>query len=234
VKYLSARLVALLCVLSCASVAAIGVWPARRDIQTVDQNGDGRPDVWRTYDSRGQLTKIAVDSNYDGSPDIEEYYQQGVLVRRESDRNFNGQTDLVEDFDPQTHGHTRSVVDVDYDGTADILVLFRDGRPVFSKRAAALRRIAQQLGTAQVVDHRGTAQLVPLTDPFESETSIRGTSITSTDEGSIGLSTSGGLPHPRFVALAEPSPSARLLARDVSSYALAPLRPRSSRAPPLS
>jgi hypothetical protein len=200
----------------------------------VDQNGDGRPDMWRTYDSRGQLTKIAVDSNYDGSPDIEEYYQQGVLIRRESDRNFNGQTDLVEDFDPQTHGQTRSVVDIDYDGTADILVLFRDGRPVFSKRAPAPRRGVPQIQSVPVMDYRGTAQLVPLVDPFESEAAIRGTSITSTEEGSIGLSTSGGLPHPRFVALAEPSPSARLLARDVSSYALAPLRPRSSRAPPLS
>jgi hypothetical protein len=200
----------------------------------VDQNGDGRPDVWRTYDSRGQLTKIEVDSNYDGSPDIEEYYQQGFLVRRESDRNFNGQTDLVEDFDPQTHGQTRSVVDIDYDGTADILVLFRDGRPVFSKRAAAARRIAQQLETVQAMDRRGTAQLIPLADPFESEAAIRGTSITSTEEGSIGLFTSGGLPHPRFVALARLSASARLLTGDSCSYALTLLHPRSSRAPPLS
>jgi hypothetical protein len=234
VKYLSARLVALLCVLSCASVAAIGVWPAHRDIQTVDQNGDGRPDVWRTYDSRGQLTKIEVDSNYDGSPDIQEYYQQGFLVRRESDRNFNGQTDLVEDFDPQTHGQTRSVVDIDYDGTADILVLFRDGRPVFSRRAAAPRHSVPELQRVPVVDHRGTAQLVPLADPFESDASIRGTSITSTEEGSIGLSTSGGLPHPRFVALAHLSASARLLADDTCSHALTLLRSRPSRAPPAS
>src|SRR4029077_2909888 len=115
-------------------VAALELWPATRLVRTVDQNGDGRPDVWRHYDNRGQLTEVDVDTNFDGRPDIEEYYERGVLVRRESDRNFNGQADLLEEFDVDTHGHTRSVVDTDYDGTADLLVFFRDNRPVFSKQ----------------------------------------------------------------------------------------------------
>src|SRR5215467_13299524 len=128
----SVRFVALLCAVFCAALAAIEVWPARR-VRTADQNGDGRPDVWRRYDARGRLTEVDVDSNFDGSPDIAEYYDRGVLVRRETDRNFNGQADLIEEFDAETHSRTRSVVDVDYDGTADLLVLFRNGEAVFAK-----------------------------------------------------------------------------------------------------
>ena len=53
-------------------------------------------------------------------------------MRRDSDRDFNDRVDLVQEFDPTTHEHVRTVVDVDSDGTADLLVLFQDGRPVFS------------------------------------------------------------------------------------------------------
>src|SRR6202035_769290 len=98
-KSLSSRYLALLCVVACATVATVEVWPAARHLRTEDHNGDGRPDIWRRYDNRGQLTEVDVDSNFDGSPDIEEYYERGILVRRESDRNFNGQADLVEEFD---------------------------------------------------------------------------------------------------------------------------------------
>jgi hypothetical protein len=131
VKHLSARLVAVLCVMSSVTVAAVEIWHAARTVRTADQNGDGRPDIWRHYDNRGQLAEVDVDSNFDGQPDVEEYYEGGVLVRRESDRDFNGQADLIEEFDAETHRQTKSVVDIDYDGTADLLVLFRDGRPVF-------------------------------------------------------------------------------------------------------
>src|SRR5262249_4650002 len=134
-----ASAVAIFCVASCATVAIVGVWPARR-VRTADNNGDGRPDVWRLYDGKGQLTEVDVDSNFDGHTDIQEYYEQGVLVRRESDRNFNGQSDLVEEFDAKTHHLTRSVIDLDYDGTADLLVLFPDGHPAFSRRRAPLPR----------------------------------------------------------------------------------------------
>jgi hypothetical protein len=215
-------------------VAAVEVWPAAGDLRTTDQNGDGRADIWRSYDSSGRLTEIDIDSNFDGSPDIREIYQQGVLVRRESDRNFNGQTDLIEEFDPTTHGQTRSVVDTDYDGIADLLVLFRDGRPAFSKRAQSLKRAVFLEKTAAAHHDTAAVALSPLTDPFASDTSIRGTSITSTDEGSVGLSTSGGLPCPRVVALGRLAPSQRLVARYVSPSALALLQPHSSRAPPLS
>src|ERR1700757_1203811 len=102
------RVVALLCVLGCALTAALSLRPVARGIRTADRNGDGRPDLWRIYDSHGQLAEVDVDSNFDGSPDVHELYERGSLIRRESDRNFNGFTDLIEEFDVETHSQTRS------------------------------------------------------------------------------------------------------------------------------
>src|SRR5262249_15309548 len=212
-------------------VAIVGVWPARR-VRTADNNGDGRPDVWRLYDGKGQLTEVDVDSNFDGHTDIQEYYEQGVLVRRESDRNFNGQSDLVEEFDAKTHHLTRSVIDLDYDGTADLLVLFRDGQPVFSRRAAPLpvRTANRDLPAAH---HGDVSGLTRLTDPFESEIAVRAVHMVATDEGCVGLSTSGGLPRPH-VTFDRPTVPARLAARDGRLLALALPLARSPRAPPVS
>ena len=227
------RCLALLCVVACATVAAVEVWPTARHLRTEDHNGDGRPDVWRRYDNRGQLTEIDVDSNFDGSPDIEEYYEQGILVRRESDRNFNGQIDLVEEFDAEAQGRTRSVVDTDYDGTADLLVLFRDGQPVFSERTAPPKNSGIATGSSPGIDQGGAGHLARLMDPFGSETAVRAIHTASNADGYVGLSSSGGLPRSR-VAVSRVSPSARLIARDVQPHALTLLPRRSLRAPPVS
>jgi len=228
-KRLSARLAAVMCVVSCATLAAVEIWPVARDVRTIDQNGDGRPDVWRRFDPRGQVVEVDVDTNFDGKPDVEEYYQRGVLVRRESDRNFNGQADLVEEFDAETRAQTRSVIDIDYYGTADLLVLFQDGIPVFSKRAGsnppdALHRTADR--------QRDTTHLVPLTDPFRSDTAIRTTPAAPDGPECVGLSGAGGLPSRRITTLQRLSPSLRVVADDVFGHPPAITLLRSPRAPP--
>src|SRR6476469_8948666 len=108
-------------------------------VVTEDLNRDGQPDVWRVHDQHGRLTEIVRDSNFDGQPDVREYYDRGVLVRRESDRNFNNQIDLIEDFDAGTRQHVRSVVDLDDDGTGTCWCSFR-GRmsPSSSARRATV------------------------------------------------------------------------------------------------
>jgi hypothetical protein len=231
-KHVSAPCLALLGVVACATVSAVEVWPVALHLRTEDRNGDGRPDIWRRYDNRGQLTEIDVDSNFDGTPDIEEYYERGVLVRRESDRNFNGQADLVEEFDAETHGQIRAVVDIDYDGTADLLVLFRDGRPVFSERTSPPSRTEVTPGSSPDIGKGSAGHLARLMDPFELDPAVRATHTGSNADGSVGLSSSGGLPCARVI-VSRVSPSARLVARDVQPHAMT-LRPRRSpRAPPV-
>jgi hypothetical protein len=233
-KRLLVRGLALFCVVACATVAAVEVWPAARRVRTEDQNGDGRPDVWRHYDNRGRLTNVAVDTNFDGRPDIEEYYQGGVLVRRESDRNFNGQTDFVEEFDAATHGHIRSVIDTDYDGTADLLVLFQDGRPIFLPRSCSPDRCGTPAPGSPDVFQRDRDDLARLTDPFESDTALRAAHAPLNAGVCVGLSTTGGLPCPDLTLVGGRPQSARLVARDMQPRALLFVSHLASRGPPLS
>ena len=220
-------------------LAGVEVWPASQRVQIRDQNGDGRPDLWHRYDAHGHLTEIDRDTNFDGTPDIQEYFLRGVLVRRESDRNFNGQTDLVEEFDLGTQAQTRSVVDIDYDGTADLLVLFRDGRPVFSKRICELTKRADNK-TAEPKHHpsayrsRDGVQLTALIDPSESDLSVRGGRIASSNDDVIGLSTSGGLPRARFKLVARLRPSGTVAGSEADFDALTVRLPYAPRAPPVS
>ena len=164
-----------ICALILAPAIAIGmsVWPsAAGRTRTEDTNHDGRPDVWRYYDARGELAHITVDSNFDGHPDREEDYRDGSLVRRETDRNFDQRVDLIEEFDPSTHQHLKSTVDADFDGRADLLVLFQDGQPVYSEWAKPDVDSRQ----AAVADDASasTRGLVALLDPFSRSASLYG------------------------------------------------------------
>jgi len=224
------RLAVLLYLTSCVTLAGVGLSRIAGHVRPLDENGDGRPDVWQGFDAHGQITEVDIDSNFDGRPDILEYYQRGALVRRESDRNFNGQADLVEEFDADTHERTRSVIDIDFDGTADLLVLFHDGRPVFSKRTSANGlSLAHQATTAKRRSH-----LVPLTDPFEADATFRGGHVLVDNEDCVGLFTSDALPVPSIAAVGGLVPSASIAGITRYPGAQSRLLPRSPRAPPLS
>jgi hypothetical protein len=184
-RVLLTRCVAVLGVLILGTVTALSLWPTSGRVSTDDRNGDGRPDVWLTYDRQGQIVEKAVDSNFDGRSDVREYYLGGQLVRRESDRNFDDRIDLVEDFDATTHQHTRLVADSDFDGTADLLVLFKDNRPVFSKRAP-LRVRGRTAKAGLIPARRGDAPLAHFADPFAGDITLRSAPITSTTSDSVG------------------------------------------------
>jgi hypothetical protein len=188
------------CALVSAAAVAMSLWSPQSDqVRTADQNGDGRPDIWRTYDRHGQLLTIALDTNFDGRSDVQEYYQHGVLVRRELDRDFNDRVDLVQDFDPATHKQVRAEVDVDSDGTADLLVLFHGGQPVLStyghpRAASAMPTVFSPL-EEKSSRRSATDRLIPLQDPFLTDLSLRATHFHRLDEGdSGGLLPCGGLP----------------------------------------
>jgi hypothetical protein len=186
---LAVSLYGLVCV-----AAAVSLWPLGPDVRTDDKNRDGRPDVWRMYDRQGQLATMAVDTNFDGRSDVQEYYQRGALVRRESDRDFNDRVDLVQEFDAITRQTVRSVSDVDFDGVADLLVLFQGGRAVYSEWAHGSRPVVLG-GHAPKASQRGEAhRLVPLEDPFRAELVVSAVRP-GTDFGDyLGLAASSGLP----------------------------------------
>jgi hypothetical protein len=233
------KCIASICVVVCALVTVVSVHPTVERVRTEDRNGDHRPDVWLRYDDRGERAEVDIDTNFDGRPDVQEYYEHGTLVRREVDRNFNGRTDVVEEFDADTRTHTRSVVDVDDDGTADLLVLFRGDQPVFSKYLPSSKLSVTQVGVTPapgspaVPPRHRRDKLVPLEDPFRAETSLTRSRRLQAACGCAGLPSSGGLP---------PSPldhfgsivGTRFIALGSQSEPLPYLFISSPRAPPLS
>jgi len=215
----------------------MSLWSPAADVRTADENGDGHPDIWRTYDREGQLSEVAIDTNFDGRADVHEYYERGALVRRESDRNFNDRVDLVQEFEPTTHEHVRSVVDVDFNGTADLLVLFQGGQPVFSKWAHPVEPVVAIGFSAPDVEpsHRtANDQLAPLQDPFRTDLSVRAVHVLVGAGDSVGLSTSGGLPASCRGAANPLASSSDIPCFSVSRPASAAIVPYSPRGPPAS
>jgi hypothetical protein len=164
----------LFCALVGLMAAAVSPRLSTGYLRTEDLNGDGRPDVWRAYDRDGHLSSVAIDVNFDGRPDVEERYEGGVLVRRDTDRNFDGRTDRVDEFDAATSEQVRSVEDVDFDGAGDLLGLFRDGRSVawrWVDRATSAG--APEAVHSAAADAAGHQPLAPLRDPFRHDRGIR-------------------------------------------------------------
>jgi hypothetical protein len=228
-----------LCILACAAVAVswrtTGLGTVRRDVRTDDKNRDGRPDIWRVYDPQGRLSAMAVDTNFDGRSDVHEYYERGSLVRRESDRDFNDRVDLVQEFDAGTTEAIRSVSDVDFDGVADLLVLFHRGRPVYSQwRHAGAPAVPATPTTAAPRSYRGTAdrQLVPLDDPFRTDRIVRTAGSGRSFNDAVSLPAGEGLCEPRH-RTARPCPSPSGLAdAHTSSLRSAPVVEHTPRGPP--
>jgi hypothetical protein len=163
------------CALICSMVALLA-WRPLSAVRAEDRNRDGRPDLWRSFDGRGQVARVAVDTNFDGRSDVEEFYEAGALVRRQADRDFNDRVDLVQNFDPASRHIVRSLTDVDADGVADLLVLFQEGEPVYAKWAEWLAAdSAPQPSAFQIVDGRRVDgdPLAPLTDPFSGDLAIK-------------------------------------------------------------
>ena len=239
-------LVVSLCALVCVAGAIAPLWHAAGYVRAEDRNGDGRPDIWHTYDRHGQLAEVTVDTNFDGRSDVHEYYERGALLRRESDRDFDNRVDLIQEFDPATREHTRSVVDVDFDGTADLLVLFRDGKPVFSKwaqpaqsaqstRSAMFAAPSTRALYADARPRAATNQPAALDDPFSRDLSVSPARSAAASGGYVGLSTSGGLPSggDPVHALAPSSEISGLLVQHPSSSTVGPYSPRGPPVRPL-
>jgi hypothetical protein len=92
-----------------------------------DQNKDGRPDHWVTYNANGVRALIASDTNADGKPDSWKHPIRGMMILKEKDRNFDGRvddrqvTDFVYDKTLKFNRHLYQwrEMDDDYDGVVD-------------------------------------------------------------------------------------------------------------------
>ncbi|MBX7097997.1 MAG: hypothetical protein K1X89_09805 [Myxococcaceae bacterium] len=60
----------------------------------LDLNWDGRVDISRTYDDREQIEKESLDLDFDGKVDQVNFYEKGVIVRKESDLTSTGKPSL--------------------------------------------------------------------------------------------------------------------------------------------
>jgi hypothetical protein len=178
-----ARAVALLCAVVCATVGSSPC--ALVDCLSVLSRAGA--DTYRN--DHGDLVERHLDTNGDGRADVVEYYANGVLLRRDSDRDFNGVTDLVEDFDAQTQQRVRLIVDQDYDGTADLLLLFRDGQAVVSERAS---RSENRRRESAAIGGSATAPLVSLKSWFGA-TSAYDTPVQPVRETWFGAARAKGL-----------------------------------------
>jgi hypothetical protein len=213
--------------------AFAAVWlPAARAF-TEDRNHDGRPDVWRSYNANGQLVSVAFDTNFDGRSDVNEFYDNGALVRRELDRDFNNQIDLVQEFDPATRQIARSISDVDADGVADLLLLFQNGRPVYSKwahRQTTAASEASDAGKSSTANDAGQ-WLLALSDPFSGDLAVKETRTATAVRDTFALSGASGLPQANLLAVILPAASSSV-ASDCSAISAPATGTSSPRAPP--
>jgi hypothetical protein len=224
-------LATILTVSACTSTV-LKWWPHTDSVVTEDLNHDGRPDVWRVYDTNHHLTEVFRDTNLDGQLDVREYYEQGALVRRESDRDFNNQIDLVEDFDAVTGARSRSVIDLDYDGRADLLVLFQGKNAVFVK--AAPRSTPTPTHRAAHPPARTDGGLLALEDPFSADVALRPAYSAIRIREFVGLSTAGGVPAAQRASFALPDDRSHRLRAWILAATSAELQLGSPRGPPLS
>src|ERR1700732_3250791 len=63
----------------------------------IDTNGDGRPDVVKTYKDN-QVVEIESDRNFDGKTDLVQVYAHGDLIREIHDDNFDSKPEKIEEF----------------------------------------------------------------------------------------------------------------------------------------
>jgi hypothetical protein len=187
-------LITVLSVLVCSSAALVSMWAPLANTRTEDLNHDGRPDIWRSYARDGRIARVAVDTNFDGRSDVQEFYENGALIRRESDRDFDNQIDLVQDFDQTTHKIIRSVVDVNADGVADLLVLFQDGRLVYSKWARASRPVATSDFPLKNISGRSDLPPVSFVDPFTNDPALGAIHVSPGTVDFLGLPVPVGMP----------------------------------------
>lgn len=77
----------------------MGKGPDGKDVEKLvrkelDVNWDGKVDISQNYDEREQVQRAALDLDFDGKVDQVNFYEKGVIVRKESDLTSTGKPSL--------------------------------------------------------------------------------------------------------------------------------------------
>jgi len=142
----------LLGTLAFADVSLPGTRPATaadcdargKQVQAIDLNGDGKPDVWKLYATKDHvLVCKRTDLNFDGKIDLQVHYaRDGQPTLEEYDLDFDGRIDMWRSLE---HGKRQcEAMDLDADGKPDLWKRYQ-GDTAVSERSpsgacAALQR----------------------------------------------------------------------------------------------
>ena len=99
--------------------------------QTVDINGDSKPDVFNYSRERGGSTGLLVrketDLNYDGRVDVRTWFDEtGQIEKEEMDGDFDGRVDWVDHY--QNGRRVMSEVDTDWNGIFDLFKYYEGNK----------------------------------------------------------------------------------------------------------
>lgn len=112
----------------------------------VDQDKNGKPDHWVTYNEKGVRVLIASDTNGDAKPDYWKHPIKAMMILREKDRNFDGRVDdrQVTDFiydkvlKFNRHLYLWRESDDNYDGKVDVYKVRGEKEPKPDRRGQAI------------------------------------------------------------------------------------------------
>ena len=98
---------------------------SRDQTYETDSNGDGRADRFAVY-RYDKIIEARQDRNFDGEPDVWEYYDgSGNIQRAEQDQNFDGTADEWSQY--ESNRAVSSKYDADFNGKADWFATYEDG-----------------------------------------------------------------------------------------------------------
>jgi hypothetical protein len=90
-----------------------------------DVNFDGKIDVVRNLDNKGELVEERIDTDFDGKIDIVIAFQQGLIVKKTYDTNFDNKIDLWRTFEKGVI--VKEEADLNYDGAVDFWEYYEGG-----------------------------------------------------------------------------------------------------------
>lgn len=92
----------------------------------VDVNFDGKIDLARTFDEKGELLAERLDTDFDGRVDVVNVFEKGIIVRKEYDTNFDSNVDLWRYFEKNVIA--RKEADLNHDGKVDYWEYYENGQ----------------------------------------------------------------------------------------------------------